>query len=79
MVTYWQPLAIEEHTEALGGASNVVSPPGHKSHCVFVQNAHFKLSQIWPEGDASVFLSIKGLDASIPCSAHVVIPSLWKA
>ncbi len=78
MATYRQPLAIEEHTDTLGGSCNVVGPPGHQSHCVFVQDAHFKLGQIWPEGDASVFLAIKGSDVSIPCPAHVVIPSLWE-
>lgn len=78
MVTYWQFLAIEEHTDTLTGSSNVVGPPGHESHRVFVQDAHFKLGQIWLEGDASVLLSTKGFDARIPCPAHVVIPSLWK-
>lgn len=78
MVTYWQFLAIEEHTDTLRRSSNVIGPPGHESHCVFVQDAHFKLGQIWPERDASVFLSIKGFDVSIPCPAHVIIPSLWK-
>lgn len=78
MVTYWQLLAVEEHTDTLGGSSNVVGSPGHQSHCVFVQDAHLKLGQIRPEGDASELLAIKGFDASIPCPAHVVIPSLWK-
>lgn len=76
MVTYWQPLSIEEYTDALRGSGNVVRPPGHQSHRVFIQDAHFKLGQIGPEGDASELLSIKGFDASVPCLAHVVVPSL---
>lgn len=75
-MTYWQLFAIEEHTETLTSSSNVIGPLGHQSYRVFVQDAHFKLGQIGPEGDASVFISIKGFDASIPCPAHVVIPSL---
>lgn len=76
MMTYWQPLAVEEHTDTFGRPSDVIGPPGHQRHCIFVQGAHFKLGQIWPEGDASVFLSVKRSDVSIPCPAHVVIPSL---
>lgn len=78
MRTYGQPLAIEEHPDTLSGSSNVIGPPGHQSHRVFVQDAHLKLGQIWSEGDASEFLSIEGFDISISCSAHVIIPSLWK-
>lgn len=77
-VTYWQPLAIEEHSDTFSGSSDVIGPPGHQSHCVSVQDAHLKLGQIWSEGDASVFLSIKGFDVSLPRSAHVLIPSLQK-
>jgi len=79
MVTYWQPFAIEEHADALGASSDVVRPPGHQSHCVFVQGGHFKLGEVRHEGDASVFLSIKRFDAGIPRPAHVVVPSLtWR-
>lgn len=78
ILTYWQFFSIEVHSDPLGGSSNVVSPSGHQSHGVSVQDAHFKLGQIWPEGNTSVFLPVKRFDASIPCSAHVVIPSLWK-
>lgn len=76
--TYWQPLSIEKYTDALRGSGNVVGPPGHQSHSVFIQDAHFKLGQIRPEGDASELLSIKRFDASVPCLAHVVVPSLRK-
>lgn len=76
MITYWQSLAVEEHTDTLGGSGNVVGSPGHQSHRVFVQDAHFELWQIWSEGDASVFLSIEVSDVSISSPAHVVIPSL---
>lgn len=76
MLTYWQLLAVKEHADTLAGSGNVVGPPGHQSHCVFVQDAHFKLGQIWLEGDASEFLSVKRFDVSVPSSAHVVIPSL---
>lgn len=75
-ITYWQPLAIEENTNAFGGPSYIIGPSSHQSHRVFIQDAHFKLGQIWSEGDASVFLSIKRPDASIPCSSHIVIPGL---
>lgn len=76
MVTYWQLLAVEVHTDTFGGSSNVICPPGHQSHRVFVQDGHFKLDEVRLEGDAGVFLSVKGFDVTITCPAHVVIPSL---
>lgn len=76
--SYWQPLAIEEHTDTLRGSSNVVGPPGHQSHRVFIQDGHFKLGKIWSEGDTSVLLSIKGPDCRLACPSHIVIPCLCK-
>lgn len=59
MLTYWKPCTIEEHTNTLAGASDVICPPSHQSHYIFVQGAHFKLEQIWAEGNASEFLLVK--------------------
>lgn len=59
MLTYWQLCTIEEHADTLAGASDIIGPPRHQSHYVFVQDAHFKLGQIWAESDASEFLAVK--------------------
>lgn len=74
--TYRQPLAVEEHFDSLGGASDVVRSPGQQSHRVFVQDGHLKLGQVRPEGDAGVLLSIERFDAGVSRSAHVVVPGL---
>lgn len=76
VITYWELLSIEIHSKAFCGSSYIVGPPGHQSHSVFIQDGHFELGQIRPEGDAGVFLPIKRFDVSFPCLAHVVKPRL---
>lgn len=76
MHTYWEFLSIEKHFNAFRGSSYIVGPPCHQSHSVFIQDGHFELGQIWPEGDACVLIPIKRFDARFPCLAHVVKPRL---
>lgn len=76
MYTYWKLLSIEKHSNAFSGSSYIVGSPCHQSNSVFIQDGHFELGQIWPEGDARVLFPVKRFDASFPCLAHVVKPSL---
>lgn len=76
MLTYGQPLPIQENFDILCGSSNIIGPSGHQSHDVLVESRHFEFGQIRLESDTRVIFSIKMLQLHLTGLPHVVCPGL---
>lgn len=78
MLTYRQPLSIEENFDILCGSSNIKGSSRHQCYNVLIQNSHFEFGQIRLESDTGEIISIKVFQLHFSSLPHIVCPSLRK-